>query len=402
MTKAIVYLILTGIVLSVAGYFGFNFYSQFYGVPGDIPTGEYTFQVESGDTLSQVGAKLEEDNVINSTTGLVWMERFNPISALQEGEYKIVLNQDDPVSILDKIDEESRRIQAVKAEAAKRPAVTVTFKEGEPLDEVMFKLDQAGVTDYEELAKFAKNPENFDRETYEFLPEPLDCEYGDIKKCAKYYPEGYLYPDTYQFFEDSTPEEAFNRMLSNFNTRVWQNVKDDVGDRDFHEVMILASVLEKETGRPAKGVSDANRAEVNEERRNMAQVFYNRNEIGMKWQSDITAEYGQFEVDTEKGEFTKRKLCQQTFRIENCIALINNPDIENLYNGYYISGFPVGPMTNPQFDNVFAALNPIDNNYLFFVSDLTGKKYFSSSDAEHQATIVRVQGINAELEAAAN
>ena len=131
----------------------------------------------------------------------------------------------------------------------------------------------------------------------------------------------------------------------------------------------------------------------------MAQVFYNRTAVNMKWQSDVTAEYGQFSIQTQadgKKVFVKRKLCQQTFTVENCLYL-DSPEIATKYNAYQVN-IPIAPVTNPQYDNIYAALNPIDNDYIYFVSDVSGKKYFSTTEAEFNQSIVNVQKINRELE----
>jgi len=105
----------------------------------------------------------------------------------------------------------------------------------------------------------------------------------------------------------------------------------------------------------------------------------------MKWRSDVTAEYGH-----------GRKLCQQTFEVENCIYL-SDPLAQNLYNTYNVKGYPIGPVTNPQFYNVKAALNPIDNDNLYFVSDAIGRKYFSETEAEFNQSIEKVKQINRDL-----
>ncbi len=401
MSKKTFYFVIFIVIFGILGFFGFRVYADFYSIPSKAPSGEYSFIVEPGETLANVAKDLERDNVINSASTFLILNRINrTVDNLQAGEYTIALNNTSPQEVLEKIEQERFRIAQEIAEAANRPVVTLTFREGETLDEMIFSLSQEGVANYDDLISFAKDPINFDRTAYEFLPEPLDCEYGNIKTCARFYPEGYMYPDTYQFFLNSKPKDIFNRMLNNYDRKVWSVVKDEVSNfSEFQNVMILASVIEKETGRPATGVTKDLRDEVNEERKKMAQVFVNRKEINMKWQSDVTAEYGQFVIEGQGDEatFTKRKLCQQTFTIKDCIPLINNPNIDNKYNTYKISGAPIGPVTNPQLDNILAALNPIDNNYLFFVSDVTGKKYFSESDSQHQQTIIDVQKINQEL-----
>ena len=103
------------------------------------------------------------------------------------------------------------------------------------------------------------------------------------------------------------------------------------------------------------------------------------------WQSDVTAEYG-----------TGKKLCQQTFTVPDCMKL-DSPLAKTKYNTYQNIGYPIGPITSPQFDNINAALNPESNSYLYFVADATGKKYFAKNQSEFYSLINKVDKINKDL-----
>ncbi len=383
--KIVFFLIVTIIVIIVI-FFGYQVYYQFSNYPKNSPQGEYVFVVEPGATAETIATQLQKDNVIYRSDLFLIREKLTPLSGLQVGEYTLILPA-TPVEIIKQINAQSEIIRQANLQAGKRESITVLLREGLGIDDYTEILFQAGViANKQEFLNFAKNPNNFDRQKFAFLPTPLNCEYGDITTCAKYYPEGYLYPDTYQFFLNSSNEEVFNKLLSNFNTKVWSRVQEQVEKEnvDFHKVIILASVLEKETGR-TKGIKEENLDEVNEERKKMAQVFYNRLKQNMKWQSDVTIEYG-----------TGRKVCQQTFEVPNCF-LLDDPIVFHKYNTYLNAGYPIGPVTNPQFFNIYAALNPIPNNYLFFVSDATGKKYFAENFQEHEEIIREVNRINRNL-----
>jgi UPF0755 protein len=384
MSKSIVYFIIFVIILGIFGYFSFNIYKQIYLPPNQMPSGEYSFELKTGQNITDIAKKFDQDGLINSQFGFVMAEKLKPIANLQTGSYNIELENDSPQELLQKIDDESFRIQEAVANIGNRPTATITFREGETLDQIIVKLSENKVVNKDQLITFAKNPDNFNRERYPFLPEPLTCEYGNMQNCAKYYPEGYLYPDTYEFFLESTPNEVFDKLLSNFNNRVWSKLENKPNPQTFYKAMIMASVIEKETGR-TRGVNQESLAEVNKERKIMAGVFQNRIAQNMKWQSDPTASYGH-----------GKPICQQTFKIEGCIFL-NDPSAQTLYNTYKIEGYPIGPVTSPQYDNIIAALEPDSNNYLFFVSDVVGKKYFSRTNSEHEQQIQRVQQINRDL-----
>ena len=300
---------------------------------------------------------------------------------------------------MDKIDIETARLSSEIDLASQREAVNITFKEGETAETAFVKLANSGVVDLETIREFSKNPSNFDRETYPFLPSPLSCTYGDITGgCALYYSEGYIYPDTYAFFKDSTPNEVYAKFFNNFRNKVWNQLDTKPAADEFQQAVIMASVIEKETGRPKAGVNSSNLDEVNQERRTMSGVFYNRIDRGMKWQSDVTVEYGQQSVSGSAPDISieTRRLCQQTLTIDNCLFL-DSPEVQTGYNTYKNQGYPVAPVTSPQFDNIFAALNPTPKDNIFFLSDATGKKYFYSNNASFEAGIVEIQRINRSL-----
>lgn len=372
------------IVLGFVGWFGYSGYQIWYGIPANSPSGNYTFTVKKGDQLDVVSQKLETDKVIASKDILTIQVKLDPIRNLQTGDYTLKLpatSQD----ILKQIDDETKvKIDEIAA-IAKIPTTKVTIREGLNIDQMAVILEEAQVLKPGEMQAFAKDPKNFNKTKYPFLPEPLTCTYGDLKNCAKYYPEGYLYPDTYDFFLPSTATQVFETLLQNFNTRVWSKLSAQVGQKDFSKVVIMASVMEKETGRNKGVKDDAVLAELNMERKKVAAVFYNRLEQGMMWQSDVTAEYGY-----------GKKVCQQTFKLDGCIYL-DDPLADTKYNTYSISGYPIGPVTNPQYYNIEAALNPDKNNYLYFVADVTGKKYFGVTEADQNKIIIQVNKINRDL-----
>jgi UPF0755 protein len=368
------------IVLGVASlsYFG---YLTFFQIPADSPSGKYTLNIQTGDNLSVVADYLKEDEVISSKGAFMFRGKYlNSLGSLQIGEYSIEVPASQQ-NLLEQIKSQSQQKTKKNQELANREAKKITVKEGENLDSIVGKLDKAGVVKASKMKNFLQNPKSFDTEQYEFLPEALDCDYGNIKECAKYYPEGYFYPDTYSFFVDSTPKEVTAKFLDNFKNKVWSKLSKEVGSQDFQKIVIMASVIEKETGRPG-GVTSKNKNTLAEERKVMAGVFFNRLDEKMKWQSDPTIEYG-----------TDARICQKTLEIDNCFYL-NDDKAKHLYNTYIMNGYPVGPISNPQFDNIQAVLQPVENNYLFFLSDKSGKKYFSQTNSEHSQKILEIKKMN--------
>jgi UPF0755 protein len=379
--KLFILLIIFGI-LGIIAFSVFGWYnSSINDIPANAPKGVVSFVVDKGNGFGDVGDKLVKQNTLKAGWSLPYLMQGRDKWTLQPGKYTII-SPATPNSILDQMKKKSDEI-AKKNINKVQTTVEITIKEGQTLDEIIDVLAQKEVADANELKKYAQNPQNFDRNAYSFLPQPLNCQYGQVSNCAKYYPEGYLYPDTYEFYQDETPKNIYNKLLNNFNTKVWDEISDKVGSKDFSKVVIMASVIEKETGRPIDGVNDSNIGALNEEKRKVAGVFYNRIENSMKWGSDPTVSYG-----------TGKNLCQSTLTTQKDCLYLNSPEVQTKYNTYDNPGYPIGPISTPQLATIKAVLNPDDNQYLFFVADAAGKKYFSDSGDGHDANVARVIEIN--------
>ena len=373
------------LVLAVLGIIAFSVFgwynSSLNNIPPNAPKGMVSFTVDKGNGFGDVGDKLVKQNALSAGWSLPYLMQNKEKWALQPGKYTII-SPATPNNILDQMKKKSDDIAKKNATKA-QTIVEITIKEGQTADDIIEILAQKEVADINELKQYAQNPQNFDRNTYKFLPEPLNCQYGNMSICAKYYPEGYLYPDTYEFYQGETPKNIYNKLLSNFNTKVWEEISDKVGSKDFGKVVTMASVIEKETGRPIEGVNDSNIGKLNEEKRKVAGVFYNRIEDGMKWGSDPTGTYG-----------TGKNFCQSTLTSQKDCLYLNSPEVQTKYNTYENVGYPIGPITTPQLATIQAALNPDKNQYLYFVADAAGNKYFSDSGDGHDSNVARVQEIN--------
>jgi UPF0755 protein len=379
--RLILFLIILAIIGAVIfGVFGW-YNSNIKDAPSNAPKGIIYFNVEKGNGFGDVGDKLVKQNVLKAGWTLPYLMQNRTKWALQPGKYSVV-SPSTPDEILDQIKTKSDEYQK-RAVSKVKTIVEVSIKEGETLDDIIKVLKEKEVVDPAEMIVFAQNPANFNKATYPFLPQPLGCKYGDMANCAKYYPEGYLYPDTYEFYQDSDAKDVFAKLLNNFNNKVWSQVKDSVGNNDFQKVVTMASVIEKETGRPIDGVNDSNITTLNEEKSKIAGVFFNRLSKSMSWGSDPTVSYG-----------TGLNLCQSTLTKQGNCLYLNSPEANNKYNTYDNTGYPIGPITTPQLLTIQAALNPDQNQFLYFVSDASGKKYFSDSGDGHDANVARVKEIN--------
>jgi len=171
--------------------------------------------------------------------------------------------------------------------------------------------------------------------------------------------EGYLYPDTYMLTADMKgAEKIIAIMIRRFFT-VWEGLISVVGqDIDRKDVVTLASIVEKE-------------AAVEAERSLISGVFKNRLTRGMRLQSDPTVTYG---VENFSGKITKKLLRSST-----------------PYNTYIIPGLPIGPICNPGKEALYAALNPAQTEYFYFVSKNDGTHHFSATLSEHNRAVRKYQ-----------
>lgn len=178
-------------------------------------------------------------------------------------------------------------------------------------------------------------------------------------------PEGYLFPSTYQFTRPDNAEKMVLTMLERgkqqFNNNEWKQRALELG-LSFHQILTLASIIEKETGAP-------------EERKTISSVFHNRLRIAMPLQTDPTIIYGILDRDGSfNGNLTKKDLTTP-----------------GSYNTYLNQGLPPTPICNPGKAAIEAALYPADTDYLYFVSKGDGTHVFSSTYKEHLRAVNQYQ-----------
>lgn len=165
--------------------------------------------------------------------------------------------------------------------------------------------------------------------------------------------EGYLYPDTYYLYHDSSPEEIIDILLSEFWKKFDENLQHRANQLGFsvHEVVTLASIIEGE-------------AMLDSERSTISSVYHNRLKINMKLQADPTIQY----------------------IIPGPPKTLSNRDlrIKSDYNTYQNYGLPPGPINNPGIASIKAALYPEDTNFLFFVAQGDGSHAFTTNEKDHE------------------
>lgn len=209
------------------------------------------------------------------------------------------------------------------------------------------------------------------------LIEANDVLTGDLPGTEP--PEGSLLPDTYLFGRGMTRQELINvmaRAQDDVIEALWSGRQADLPFDTKEEAIILASVVEKETGQP-------------EERDQVAGVFVGRLRRGMRLESDPTIIYG-----VSRGEplFNRQGQRRTLYRSE--IDRVTD------WNTYQIDGLPKTPICNPGRDAIAAVLQPADTEYVFFVADGSGGHAFAKTLAEHNRNVAAYRRIERERIAA--
>ncbi len=163
--------------------------------------------------------------------------------------------------------------------------------------------------------------------------------------------EGYLAPDTYFFFPLSTTEQLVEKMSKNFDLKMGKIKEEMVIDRPLEDILIMASILEAE-------------ANTVESKRKVSDILWRRLEADMPLQVDATFIY-----------INNKNTYQLT---------LDDLQIDNPYNTYKFTGLPPTPINNPSINAIKAAIDPLENPYWYFLSDLSGNMYYGRDFDEHQ------------------
>jgi UPF0755 protein len=300
-------------------------------VPPDQHPPSKTVFIPDGSTFQQVATFLEREGLIKSRLAFVLIGRYQEADRkVQAGEYELnpaML----PVEILAKL---------TSGQVVLRP---ITIPEGLTMVQIADLMAQQGVADREELLRWMK-----DRS----LTGSLGIKADNL--------EGYLYPDTYKFPKSVKAKDVVATMVDHLKQVYGMELELRTQELKMtqHEVLTLASVIEKETGS-------------NGEREEISAVFHNRLKKHIPLQSDPTVIYGLPNFD---GNIHKKDL-----------------SIDSPYNTYRFAGLPPGPIANPGIRSIRAALYPSSSRALYFVSKNDGTHQFSATLMEHNQAVEKYQ-----------
>jgi UPF0755 protein len=289
------------------------------------------FEVPAGAPLKSIARRLEAAGLVRDARAVELLARYRGLgSSLQAGEYRISAAA-PPGEILDTIAE------------GRVATHELVIPEGFTAAMIAARLESAGLGNADEFLAWARNPAS---------AEAHGLEGPGL--------EGYLFPDTYHL-----PRGLDTRAVATVFVDRFKEVFRDIAARPRkfaltpRETVILASIVEKETGAP-------------HERPVIAAVFLNRLKRGMRLETDPTVIYG---IPAFDGNLRRRDL----------------EDRSNPYNTYVIAGLPPGPIASPGRDALLAVVEPAESEYLFFVSRNDGTHRFSRTYREHELAVNEFQ-----------
>lgn len=318
--------------------------------PGETEE-EVMLEVEPGTSLRKLAERLEERGVIDSArTWSIYMRMRGLDRHLRQGKIRFRTRM-TPEDVARYATTRLGRIQ-----------IRILIPEGYSRFEIAERLEEYGICEARDFLAATED-------------SSLLASYGVEANDA----EGYLFPDTYEFDDQSKPRRVVERMLANW-TRRYEELQREYGDElakldgwTTHDIVTLASIVEKEAAVPS-------------ERARIAGVFWNRLSSKRflprrRLQADPTVQYGCVAVPE-----AAPSCAGYDGRITR--AMLEDPD--NPYNTYRHSGLPPGPISNPGKAALAAVIDPERHDYYYFVATGNGRHHFSRTLRQHNIAVRRM------------
>ena len=290
-----------------------------------VKSDQIALRVKPGITATTIASQLREKGIIRSA-GM-----FTVLAKLRNTDRNLIAGTYT-------LGGRHNLLQTLKMlEEGHTSAVRITFPEGLSLQATLERIDKSGLASYAALDSLASDP-------------AVVYELTGIKAPTL---EGFLYPETYAFDISLSPLEILRTMVVQFGSRLQKAGIDIRHLPDFYPKLILASIVERESG-PV------------DERKLVAGVLYNRLQKQMPLESCATVDY----ILEKQG-------------VHRRVLTLQDTEIPSPYNTYIDDKLPPGPICNPSLSSIEAALHPAQTDYLFFVADRNGRNVFSITGEKH-------------------
>jgi len=365
--KALFYIFFVLVISAYLSYYVIAIGNDVFALVKEKPN--VIISIEEGATIDQVTDELVKQDLIE----FGWIFKLY-LKYRSDEEYKFIAGDhtiDETLNYTQLIDKLTKKYK-------ERVSVRIVIPEGLTVDQIIDLFLEKGIGTREGFVDAINNYE-YD---WEFVKELEVLGYPD----RKYRLEGYLFPDTYDFYIDTNEVMVINRLLNNFDDKFWNDYKTDYLDKcneygmTFDDIITLASMVEAE-GNNALDFEY------------ISYVFHNR--------LDNAGEHPEFAV--LESDATIQYVLPE--RREDLTQ--SDLDLDNPYNTYKYKGLPPGAICNPGLDAISAALypsKPVDSNdheinAFFFVSNKAGKTYYAMTNNGHEKNKDQVDVDNAAIEA---
>lgn len=341
MKKLFLFILLLLIIAAGVGFWGYQQIQQSLNQSLNIKT-DQLLHIERGTTGKKLAQKLEQELAIQHSQYLPWALKLYPQFAnVKAGTYDI--QSAKTLADLLKILNEGKEVQ-----------LAIRFGEGETWKQVQKSLENAPHLKRE----FDYQDKHSNQLVFNYFYEHKLITDFHKTMLAQQNIDGFIYPDTYHYAPNSSDKEllerAIKKMLKTLE-KAWAERDPDLPLSDPYQMLILASIVEKESGMQA-------------ERARIASVFINRLKLKMKLQTDPTVIYGMGE--NYNGNIRKKDL-----------------ETPTPYNTYIIEGLPPTPIANPSESALMAVAHPEKTDFLYFVADGSGGHQFSRNLNEHNRAV---------------
>lgn len=311
-----------------------------------LPEKEIVLDVPAGSYGSDVAELLKAEDIIGSTRVFkAYLKVFGSGQGFTEGRHLVssTMHYDELIEELTRTTHDDSR-----------PTFRITFPEGTTCLKMAWMFEEVGFCTTEEFLD-ACNNDVFEVSFYDMISDSPN-------KFVKI--EGFLYPDTYEFYEDSTVHEVILIMMQNFESKVMTDemmADIEASPYTFEDAIIFGSIVQKES--------------YGGEEFNVAGVFYNRMQPGSgfdKLESCTTNDFRWYVLWHYYGS-----------------EAATPPAMDAAYDTYKYSGFPIGAICNPSAEMIYAALHPADVPYYFFCTNVDTKEFFwAVTNEEHERNLI--------------
>lgn len=308
-------------------------------------------EIPNGSSTEKIASLLEENDLIDQPLIFrIYSRLAGKDGQYQAGTYSLSANMG------------YEKLMAVIIAGNKRETATVTIPEGFTISQIAKRLEENKVCTEADFYDALLN-ETYDFDFFDDIPDAKD---GGVYEGRVYRLEGYLFPDTYEFYTNCSGKSVVQKFLSNFNSKFTAEMREEIDKRglSLDEVVVMASVTQKE-------------AATSEDMPKVTRILYNR----------LESDYTRLECDSTA-----------LYLKDLMPNVVGMEIISEAYNTYSRFGLPAGSICNPGLAALKAAVYPSEDAYIkqcyYFANDRVGNTYYSKTFAQHEA-YCRKYGIGA-------